>query len=288
MKAPGRSIGVIVPHINQRFFSEAIAGIEEVCFSNNHNLIICQSNESYLQECKAIETLIQQQVDCIMISVAAETQSHTHLKTIIDHTIELVQFDRCIDTINSYMVVNDNKEASYNVVKNLISEGYKKIAFIGGPEHLSVFRDRKKGYIAAIEEAGLTIPDHFMVDNALDKEKVFIIAESLLTLPACPDAFFTVSDHQSLGVLQAANALGIRVPEQLGIFGFANETFAEIIRPALSSVDQKSKELGKRAANLYFQQLIKPSLESATNKQEIIKSEIIVRESSSRKSKKNM
>src|SRR5215211_6297049 len=70
-----KTIGVIVPHINKSFFSEAIAGIEEVCFQNNHSLIICQSQESYKQECKAIDTLIHQNVDCILISISAETQS---------------------------------------------------------------------------------------------------------------------------------------------------------------------------------------------------------------------
>src|SRR5919112_1742884 len=57
-----KTIGVIVPHINQSFFSEAIAGIEEACFASNHSLIICQSHESFQQECKAIETLIHQNV----------------------------------------------------------------------------------------------------------------------------------------------------------------------------------------------------------------------------------
>src|ERR671927_63104 len=57
-----KTMGVIVPQINQSFFSEAIAGIEEACFANNHSLIICQSHESYKQECLAIETLIHQNV----------------------------------------------------------------------------------------------------------------------------------------------------------------------------------------------------------------------------------
>jgi len=66
-----KTIGVIVPHIDQRFFSEAIAGVEEVCFKNNHGLIICQSHESFEKECLAIDTLIHQNVDCILISISA-------------------------------------------------------------------------------------------------------------------------------------------------------------------------------------------------------------------------
>jgi LacI family transcriptional regulator len=64
-----KTIGVIVPHINQSFFSEAIAGIEEICFENKHGLLICQSHESFEQECLAIDTLIHQNVDCILISM---------------------------------------------------------------------------------------------------------------------------------------------------------------------------------------------------------------------------
>ena len=69
--------------------------------------------------------------------------------------------------------------------------------------------------------------------------------------------------------------MGIKVPEQLGIFGFANEAFTEIIKPALSSVDQKSKELGRHAANIYFNKILNGSnTEQSTEKKEIIKSEI--------------
>jgi DNA-binding LacI/PurR family transcriptional regulator len=92
-----------------------------------------------------------------------------------------------------------------------------------------------------------------------------------------------------LGVLQVANPLDIRVPKQLGIFGFANEAFSEIIRPSLSSVDQISKEMGKRTAELYFNNILSTNILSRESKirtsykKEIIKTEIIVRESSKRK-----
>lgn len=275
-------IGVVVPHINQSFFSDVIAGIEEVCFENNHSLVICQSHESYKQECLAVETLIHQNVDCILISVSAETEAYGHLEAIKDNGIELIQFDRFIDKLDSHKVLNDNKEASFNVVNNLIGQGYNRIAFIGGPEHLTTFKSRKEGYLAAIKKAGLAIPYNYIVDNALSKEKAFVITTELLSLKEPPDAFFTVSDHQSLGVLQAAKDLGIAVPDQVGIFGFANEAFTELIQPSLSSVNQKSKEVGKCTANLYFKGILDQEEEGRPVRKEVIKSEIIVRESSFR------
>lgn len=287
-----KTIGVIVPHIDQRFFSEAIAGIEEVCFENNHGLIICQSHESFEKECLAVDTLIRQNVDCILISISAETQSSTHLQTIKENNIELVQFDRYIDDVDSYKVFNDNEDASYKVVRTLIEQGYSKLAFTGGPEHVAIFKKRKQGYLKAIKEAELIIPYNFIVSDVLSKEKAYEVAMELLTFKERPDAFFTVSDFQSLGVLQAAESLNIKIPEQLGIFGFANEAFTEIIRPSLSSVDQKSKELGRHAANVYFGKILKnrnsksnkkDTVKKEVSKSEVIKSDIIIRQSSIRK-----
>ena len=275
-----KTFGVIVPQINQSFFSEAISGIEEICFENNYNLIICQSHESFEQECKAVETLIHQNVDCILISVSAETKSSDHLKTIMENDIELIQFDRYMEDIDSYKVLNDNEQASYLVTKSMAGQGFKRIAFIGGPAHLTTFKNRKKGYLRAIQEIGLVIPYNFIVENVLYKQQSEEVIKELLSLKEPPDAFITVSDHQSLAILQLANSLGLQVPAQLGIFGFANEEFTKIIQPSLSSVDQKSKELGRCAASLYFNRILKEKPEERTEKTEIINADIIVRASS--------
>ncbi len=277
-----KTIGVIVPHINQSFFSEAIAGMEEACYKNKHSLIICQSHESYRQECNMIDTLIHQNVDCIIISVSAETKSSAHLETIARNHITLIQFDRYIDELESFKVLNDNEEAAYKVVKQLVKEGYRKIAFLGGPLHLTTFADRKKGYIRAIKEEKLLIPFNYIVDDVLGPEKPVSAIKELLTLPDPPDAFLTVSDHQSLAVMRVATSLNIRVPEQLGIFGFANEVFTELLTPTLSSVDQKSKDLGRRAVDVYFKTISKEATKTAVSKAEILQSEIIVRDSSRR------
>ncbi len=281
-KGSSKTLGVIVPKINESFFSEAIAGIEEVCFENHHSLMICQSHESYQQENLALDTLIHHNVDCILISISAETKTSAHLKEVTGHNIHLIQFDRYLDDVDSYKVVNDNKEATYNAVKNLINEGYKKIAFLGGPGHLLAFKNRKKGYVEAIKEAGLNTPFHYINDEAFSKEKAVTAALELLRLKDRPDAFFCVSDLQALGVLEAAHLLKIKVPQEVGIFGFANESFTPLIKPALSSIDQKSKEMGKCAANLYFENIM-PGKSLDKGKKKVIRSEIIQRQSSSRK-----
>ncbi len=289
-RGSSRTIGVVVPKINVAFFSDVIAGMEEICFENNHRLIICQSGESFVREVQAVETLIQQNVDCILISLSQDTTSTDHLGEVTRHHIHLIQFDRVDDDFKSHIVVNDNMDVSYKAVKHLVEEGYTRIAFLGGPDHLPLYKDRKEGYIRAIKEADLDIPYNYLVDNAIKTETAMAKAMELFQCKNPPDAFFTVSDYAALGVLKAARSLGLRVPEDVGIIGFSNEAFTEVTSPTLSSVVQQSKELGKEAANIYFNHILTPKPTRKTDKfsKLTIESAIIVRESSSRKGAKQI
>jgi DNA-binding LacI/PurR family transcriptional regulator len=281
-RGSSKTIGVIVPKINITFFSNVIAGIEEACYENNHNLIICQSDESYLKETKAVATLIHQNVDCILISLSIETESNQHLQSIGNHHITLVQFDRVDDTLRSHTVVNDNKKAAYKAVKHLIDIGYRKIAFLGGSDRLSIYKDRKEGYLKAIRESDLSIPYNYIVNNALTTERGMQVAAELLDSNNPPDAFFTISDYSAFGILKVAASRGIAVPDKIGVIGFSNETFTEMISPALSSVDQKSRKLGKDAANIYFDSISKEK-SAVKFQKKIIGTSTIVRSSSMKK-----
>lgn len=273
-KGSSRTIGVVVPKINVAFFSSAISGMEEACYENNYRLIICQSDESYVKEVQAVETLIRQNVDCIIISLSMETRMTRHLQDISSHKIELIQFDRVDHGFPSHIIINDNQNGAYKAVKHLIEQGYKKIALLGGPDHLSIYRDRKEGYLQAIREADLTIPYNYILENALTTEAAMKSAEELLRYRQPPDAFFTITDYSALGVLKTATAMGLKVPEEVGIIGFANETFTAVTSPTLSSVDQQSRQLGKEAASAYFNYVLQQKTQPATAK-EIFKKKII-------------
>ncbi|RYF94288.1 MAG: LacI family transcriptional regulator, partial [Chitinophagaceae bacterium] len=124
-KGQSNTIGVVVPRINQNFFADVIAGIEEASYKQGYNLIICQSNESYEREVQCVNTLINQQVDCIVISLSVETTDYDHLESVLNHNIELIQFDRVAESIETLKVLNDNYQASMEAVSHLIEQGYK-------------------------------------------------------------------------------------------------------------------------------------------------------------------
>ena len=255
-KGESKIIGVVVPYINQNYFANVIAGIEDAAYQKGYNLIICQSGESQSKEVQCINTLINQHVDCIVISISVDTLDHTHLQHVIDSGIELIQFDRVVDELETLKVINDNEQASFEAVSHMIEQGYKRIALLEGPQNLTIFRQRKTGYLNALKKYGLPIQDELMIENAWTKDLSASATRKLLSLPQPPDAIFaSTSDFSALGVHEVASAMGIKVPSELGICGYSNEAFTEITSPSITTIDQFSVYMGKTVANLYFQEL---------------------------------
>lgn len=282
-KGHSKTIGVVVPRINQNFFSNVIAGIEETTYQKGYNLIICQSGEVHDKEIQCVNTLINQHVDCIVISVSADSYDYQHLQNVLDHGIQLIQFDRVAEELETLKVINDNEQASFEAVSHLIENGYKRIALLEGPQNLNIFRQRKNGYLKALEKHKIAIVDELIVENAWTKELGAEGTRKLLNLPHPPDAIFaSTSDFSALGVLEVANAMNIKVPSELGICGYSNEAFTEITSPSITSIDQFSVYMGKTIGNLFFQEIastevsVKPKIIS-------IKPELIIRGSTARK-----
>jgi len=284
-KGKSQTIGIVVPRINQSFFSNVIAGIESITNEKKYNLIICQANESHEKEVKSVNTLINQHVDCIVISISAEGGDYTHLQNVIDHQIPLIQFDRVVDEVESLKIVNNNEEASREAVEHLIAAGYKKIALLAGPQNLHIFRDRKAGYIKALRAHKIPVNNNLILDAGSNNENDADLIRKLLTLPEPPDAIFASrDDFLALGVLEVANDLNIKVPEQLGICGYSNENFTRITTPSLTTIDQHGVDMGKTIAQTYFDGLDDKSDETAVDVKTIsIKPQLVVRASSQRK-----
>jgi len=283
-KGKSKTIGVVVPRINQNFFSNVIAGIEDATNKQGYNLIICQSNESYEKEVQSVNTLINQHVDCIVISISVDTRDFKHLENIMNHHIQLIQFDRVADELETLKVINDNEQSSCEAVSHMIEQGYQRIALLEGPQNLSIFKQRKTGYLKALNNYNLPVIEELIVENAWTKELGAKATRQLLSLPNPPDAIFaSTSDFSALGVLEVATDMNIKVPADLGVCGYSNEAFTEITSPSITTIDQFSVYMGKTVANLFFQEMENHDEEVAVIPKVIsIKPKLIVRSSTLR------
>jgi len=275
----GNTIGVILPQIQRHFFASVIHGMEVVLNAHGYNLVICQSNEGLNQEKKAIETLINNRVDGILISNSKETYGNDHLKLINKSGIPFVQFDRIVDDLNSSNVVNDNFSGAYEMVSHLIDQGYSRIAHLSGPQNLKLYRDRLDGYACALEAAHIPF-DQSLILEAITIDTAEVVAGGIMQSDNPPDAFFAASDLSALGALNYLKCKGYNVPQEVGVAGFGNEPLTEMITPSLTTLEQFGVDMGKSTSKLLLNSIEgnKQSLSVST----LIKPKLIIRESTNR------
>jgi LacI family transcriptional regulator len=243
-------IGVIVPSAEINFFGSVVHGIESIANANGYNVLIYQSNESYEQEVKGIETFLTARVDGMLVSIAKNTHDFSHFIEVRKRGIPIAFFDRDNDEIGIPSVVVDDYNGAYNATSHLIQQGYKRIAHISGPEHLKIFRNRLQGYKDALAENKMVLRKEYIYQGNVTIESGKAAAAYFLSLPKPPDAVFAVEDFTALGMMKELKDRKIRIPEDFGIVGFANELFGEHITPALSTVDQQTVDMGKEAVKM--------------------------------------
>jgi LacI family transcriptional regulator len=277
-KGKANTIGMIVPRINRHFFSNVITGVESILNPNGYTLIICQSDETLEKEKQNIKTLIANRVDGILVSTSIETTHNRHFEKALNMHIPLVMFDRVSDELEVTKVVNDDESGSYELTRHLLDQGYKSIMWIGGPRTSSIYRNRYNGYRKALSEKHIDASKMPLFEGKNDLPAARDFITKFIEDNELPEAIFAASDLMAMGVIQALEAVGKKVPGDVAVAGYSNEPFSAYISPKLTTVEQFSEEMGRSAAKLLLEE-INAGDEELIPRKIILMPKLIVRES---------
>lgn len=240
-------IGVMIPSAEINFFGSVVHGIESQANLHGYNVLIYQTNETRDYEVKGIETFIGARVDGILASIAKETLDYSHFLEMKNRGVPIVFFDRANDDLGISSVVVDDYQGGYLATEHLIKQGYKKIAHISGQQHIKIFNDRLKGYMAALKAYQVPVDFELVCVGDVSIEAGKTAISYFFEKEEKPDAVFAVEDFTALGAIKALKERNIKIPEEFGVIGFANEMFGEHISPSLSTIDQQTVEMGKES-----------------------------------------
>lgn len=283
------TIGVIIPEIVNTFFSTVISGIEDVAYEAGYNVILAQSNESYQREVTDMKALFNSRVDGMLLSLSRETTNFDHIESIISKGVPIVLYDRFYSNPNMSKVIVDDYVGAKEAVLHLIEQGCKRIAHLEGAPNLIISKDRLRGYQDALSEANMEIRENYTIvcpNNSFEEGQR--AAQKLLSLPHPPDAIFATNDPMAMGAILAIKEKGLSIPDDVAVVGFSNYFFAQITDPSLTSVDQPGFEMGQEAARLLIRQIEAKDKdeEDLAPETKVLKTKLIVRNSSLRKKKK--
>jgi LacI family transcriptional regulator len=278
-KGHGNTIGIVIPRIDRNFFSSVIGGIEDVASQAGYNVLICQSYDQENKEKNIVETLINGKVDGLLISLASGTGCVNHLNQIIEKGVPLIFFDRSTQNVDASKVEIDDMLGAHMATSHLIEQGCRRIVHFSGPLNVSIYANRFKGYRSALEDHGIPYDEKLHIKDTITRDKGAEAVAKMLKFKPVPDGIFSASDFSALGAIMALKERGVRVPEDVAVVGFANEPYASMITPTLTSVDQHSREVGQAAAKLFFEEL---ELHGSpyVSKRIILTPDLIIRESS--------
>lgn len=276
-------MGFVVPNLLHSFFSEIVKGLSLALRGTGYTLIISTSEQDPKQERQAVEQLITQRVDVLLI---ASTQWTAEMfRRVEEAGIPYILIDRKLAGLAAHFVGVNDEEVGALATQHLIECGCKRIAHIGGTE-LSPVMGRVEGYKRALARNGLIFDEKLVVNTErveeLGDDAGVEATRKLLKRNPRPDGIFCYNDPVAYGAIRAILDAGLRVPEDVAVVGCGNILYDKFLQVPLTSVDQQSVGIGQKAAKLAL--LLAEKHDPLPPKHILLEPKLVVRASSQKKS----
>jgi len=250
-----RVIGVIVPNLVTHYYAAVLDGIEDYAQREGYSVISANSHESHERESKAVENLLDMHVEGIIACLAQDTVDYSHFEQLYDQGIPLVFFARtCLEEKFS-QVVGNGDEAAQEATQHMIDSGSRRIAFIGGPNHLDMVRRRKHGYLEALRENNIPIDRDLVLCDKIDFDVARQNTMRLLQSDKRPDAILAFNDILTYAAFDAIKSCGLSIPHDVAIIGFTDGDTAAFVTPKLTAIMDQAHEQGSKACELLMRNI---------------------------------
>ena len=261
-------IGLVVPSVDNQFMSELAYHAEVSARSHGYNIMLCDSGPDLRQEKTVVKLLLGRQVDGILI-IPQSSRSYESLKPYLDQTPTVFLSENLRDQPQSYVAV-DNSRGTYLGTQYLYELGHRDILYFGQRQS-TTHQLRAEGYLKACQELGLA-PRYFNSESTHSSiQGGYQLAKELFQKPLDYTAIFASTDSNALGILTAADELGIDIPGRLSLIGFDNISATALSRIDLTTIDQPKKAMAVQAVDMlrdkiehgtqgYVHQILLPTL----------------------------
>ncbi len=261
------TLGVILPHLSEAFFSEAISGIEDYASEHNYNVLMGQSHDDIEREKKIVEAMKNHRIDGLLVSIAKNTKDFSHFEMLKKYDIPVVFFDRVPEKQDIHTVTCKMETGMHEAVDFLVKRGHKRIALVNGPKDLLATHERMEGYQSSLKSLLVDYNAEYVVHSDLSPESTCRAMEKLLTIKPGPTAVIAFNDYVALDAMQYARKMNVRINQDISFVSFANLPVCNYMEnPPLASVEQFPYRQGQRATEMLLEILKTPKNGSTKEK----------------------
>jgi LacI family transcriptional regulator len=266
---------VIIPDITSPIYTTMVRGIEDVAQAAGYSIVLCNSDDDGSKQAAYISVSLSLRMAGVIICPASE--SSTDVSPLLEGRTPVVILDRKIDDARIDSVLVDNEKGAEDATRHLIASGYRRIACVTGPRIASTASERVRGYENAHRAARRRIDPDLIYHTQFREAAGYRAIGELLALPDPPDAVFVASNLLTLGVLRYLAQHRVPIPQGLGVVGFDDLPWQDLVAPGLTTVEQPAYDVGRVAAQSLIQRMT--DTESAPSTV-TLPAQLIVRESS--------
>ncbi len=264
-------VGAVIPTVTHAFFSEVIGQVAVALDEKGYTMILCHSSGDPERERREIDMLVGSRVEGPMVASVFPHDDPSLFQGLQDEGVPFVLLDRTFDGFSAPSVSADDFSVGRLAAQHLISLGHRKIAHIKG-DPLSTGERRWKGFLAGARDAGVDVPDHYVVEGGFDVEGGMRGMNRLLQLDERPTGVFGPSDPSAMGAIRACRETGLIVPADISIVGVGAIEYDYLPDPFMTTLGWDRRTMGVEAADMLLQ-LIEgktPSVQSIVRKPRLI------------------
>ena len=248
-----QTLALVITDITNPFWTTVARGVEDAASKKGYNVIFCNTDESASKQSGYLKTLIQKQVDGILL-VPAQSEDNP-IEFLRQQNVQVVMLDRKLPNVQVDVVRCDSQGGAYQLVKLLIRLGHRRIAFLSGPIGVSSAEDRMAGYNLALKDAGLEINDQLVFSGEYSVDSGYQRTKRLLSMSPRPTAMFASNNFIAIGALKALRDAHVVVPDEMSVVGFDDLPLSIVVDPFLTVADQPAYEMGRLATQRLLEHL---------------------------------
>ena len=248
-------VGIAIPFdglLGTSYFKDAVNGFRRVLDDTVFSFSLFDTNSESFNNGEKLGKLYRQRRADALLLLAVHTTDR-FLEPLEDLQVPMVVVGERVDRPNVCSVSCRDRHGMRQICDHLFKLGHHRIAFVEGPREFSTATRRKEGFVESCLEKGFEIPDAYFQQGHYNTHGGREAGRILLRQNPRPTAIIAANDAMAYGVYQSARELGLRIPEDVSIAGFDDETAAADMFPSLTTVHQPVSEMGEEAARILLE-----------------------------------
>jgi LacI family transcriptional regulator len=248
------AVGLIVPDLQNPFFSSVAEGVQITAEENDVLLVLCMTWARAEREQYYAQTLLTARLDGVIYLSGSGIPSHDLL--LLSKSRQILFVDETLPGVDIPFISAENRSGARAIAKHVLSMGHRRVAIIGGPPRLWTSEQRLAGYREALAAAGLDPDETPMIAGDYGEASGYRIARELLQKEDSGiTALLCANDLMAIGAMKLCRDVGLRIPKDISITGFDNIPASSLLDPALTTVAQPGRDMGQAAAQLLLHQI---------------------------------